>query len=418
MRKSRSDKYLPGIIYGGTVAGIFALSLCLAKPAFAADQVNQAIPAAPPVTGINTMPAGGLTGALGQAIDAASSSSTQTVNGAGTSQSIDYGPNLPRIDAGNSDDEESRKIAQAAAQPPPPAATFSTSGAPNSPVDLAPVKLLERTNSGFQPNQFQTNLLYKLPAKFFFYSSTENSLRFESNVLQTLHHNRGDMVYRALPNVTFGYALTKNTRVAANYFFLRDQYTRDNHFLSRNFNSFGLQVQHDIPLTERTTITTGFMGRQLLISRGPGQPLSDLLPSVQLTHRVGQKGVIYGGVLGQIRFRNTLGLFQEGDQFYSLGAMYRTARWFYLWDNTFITNFGDRRLRFGPNNQNMIMTLEADYQVSKKLPLVAFVRAQPIFNIGADEATGFAGFNMRIFGGLRVDLNKAPIFPVKVDQKK
>lgn len=379
-----------------------ALALTLSLPAQAQDAIAEAIPAATPVTGIYSLPSQNSAGVLGQAIDQASGTNAPT-----STSGSELASSLPRIDAdAPSQDEDSRKIAQAA--------TSSNTG--NSPVDLAPVKLPERSSPVFQTNNFKTGILYKLPARMFFYSSTENSLRYETNVLQTLHRNRSDMVYRVLPNVSVGYALTKTTRVSANYFFLRDQYTRDNHALSRNIHSIGLQFNQDIPINERTNITTGFMGRQLLLSRG--QPLSDLLPSVQITRRVGSNAVIYGGVLGQIRFRNTLGKFQEGDQFYSAGGMYRTPRWLFSWDNTLITNFGNRRLRFGPNNQNIIMTMEADYKVSPRLPLVAFVRAQPIFNIGANEATGFAGFNFRIFGGLRIDLNKSAIFPVNFNKRK
>lgn len=382
-----------------SVAAGIALSVALAHPAAAQEQmIAQAIPAMPP-TGIY---ARGPVGVLGKAIDEAASASSSD---SGTTSSGESA--APKVEAISAVDDDSRKIAQAASQ---------SSGETSSPVDLAPVKLLERTSPAFQASQFQTGLLYKLPAKMFFYSSTENSLRLETNVFQTLHRNRADMIYRVLPNVTVGYALTPRTRVSANYFFFRDQYTRDNHDLSRNIHSIGFQVQHDIPLGERTTLTTGFMSRQLLFSKG--QPWSDLLPSAQLTRRVGNSGVVYGGVLGQIRFRNTLGRFQEGDQFYSLGGMYRTRRWLFLWDNTFITNFGHRKIRMGPNNVNIIMTMEADYRISPRLPVVAFVRAQPIFNIGADQAPGFAGVNFRLFGGLRLDLNKAPVFPIKLDQAK
>ncbi len=395
MLNFRSDKYRRSLLCGLAAAPV-ALSFWLCRPASASEQIAQAIPSLPTMTGLYARPVS--SGELGQAIDRASSASSES-NKTVSGESI----SLPRIDAAQQD-SESKFIAQAASQNPS-----------DSPVDLAPVKLPERTSAVFGTDQFKTGLLYKLPARMFLYSTTENSLREETNVFQTLHHNKSDMIYRILPNVTLGYALTKTTRVSANYFFLRDQYTHDAHTLSRNIHSIGAQINQDIPINERTTITTGFMGRQLLLSRS--QPLSDLLPSVQLTRRVGAKGVVYGGVLGQIRFRNTLGKFQEGDQFYSLGGLYRTPRWLFLWDNTFITNFGNRRLRFGPDNANMIMTMEADYKISKKLPFVAFVRAQPIFNIGANQATGFAGFNFRIFGGIRLDLNKAAIFPVNLKKK-
>ncbi len=392
-----SDIYRRTLLCGFAAAPL-ALTLCLAKPASAADMIAQAIPSVPPSTGLYAKPSG----ALGQAIDQASAASTD--DNSNNSSSSTTATSLPRIDAAPQPDAESRFIAQAAAQ-----------NSSDSPVDLAPVKLPERTSAIFQTDQFKTGLLYKLPARMFIYSTTENSLREETNVFQTLHNNKSDMIYRVIPNVTVGYALTKTTRVSGNYFYLRDQYTHDAHTLSRNIHSFTGQINQDIPINEKTTLTAGMAGRQLLLSRS--QPLSDLLPSVNLTRRVGSNAVLYGGVLGQIRFRNTLGKFQEGDQFYTLGGIYRTPRWQFLWDNTFVTNFGNRRLRFGPNNANMIMTMEADYKISRKLPLVAFVRAQPIFNIGANEAIGFAGFNFRIFGGIRLDMNKSAVFPVNTKKK-
>jgi len=393
VQKTKSDKYSRYCLLGALALLPLAYSFGV-SPAAAAE-IAQAIPSVTPAGVYNQNSA---SGQLGEAIDKASQDSTAVIS--------ETAPiNLPRVDAisatGSVTDNESRMIAEASGATSPDSNT----------VDLAPVKLPERTTAVFQSNQFQTGLLYKLPARMFLLSTTENSLRLETNVFQTLHRNRADMVYRVLPNVTVGYALTKRTRVSANYFFLKDQYTRNAHTLSRNIHSIGVQLQHDFPLTEKTNLTAGIMGRQLLLSRS--QPLSDILPSVQLTHRVGNNGVIYGGVLGQIRFRNTLGKFQEGDQFYNFGGVYRTPRWQFLFDNTFITNFGNRRLRFGPNNQNWIMTLQADYKVSPKLPLIAFVRAEPIFNIGANQAIGFAGFNFRIMGGLRIDLAKAPVFPIK-----
>lgn len=310
---------------------------------------------------------------------------------------ISYKPNADAPQA----DDESKMIAQAAEGSPTSAA-----------VDLAPVKLPERTTAVGNFDQFKTGMLYKLPARMFLNATVENSLRLETNVFQTSRNYRQDMIYRVLPNVNIGYALTRRTRVFGNYFFLRDQYTRDAHTLSRNIHSFSINGSHDIPLNEKTTLTLNMAGRQLLLSRG--QPLSDLLPGFQLVRRVGSSAIIYGGVLGQIRFRNTLGKFQEGDQFYSVGGMYRTPRWLFLWDNTFITNFGNQRLRQGPNNQNFIMTLEANYKISPKLPVLAFFRAEPIFNTGGGSAPGFAGVNVRIYGGLKLEMNKPAIFPVKI----
>lgn len=302
-------------------------------------------------------------------------------------------------------DEDSKRIGQAISQ--------ATTNA--QPTDLAPVKLPERTTALSHFDEFKTSALYKLPSRMFLAATCENSIRLETNVYQTLRNHRSDLIYRPLPNATIGYALTKTTRISHNYFYFRDQYAHNNRNLSRNIHSIGFRIDQDLLLSRRTTATVSFFTRQLLLSRT--QPLSDLLPSISVVRRVGDRGAVYASVLGQIRFRNTLGRFQEGDQFYSLGGVYRTPRWTFLADHTLITNFGNRQLRGGPDNSIIILTYEAAYKIHPVLPVSAFVRAEPIFNMGANQAIGFAGFNFRIFGGLRVEVAKPPIFPVKIKRQ-
>jgi hypothetical protein len=285
------------------------------------------------------------------------------------------------------------------------------------PLDLTPVHLPERatTFNGF--DAFKTQSMYRLPARLFFDMSVENSLRFELNTFQTNRHYLSDMIYRVLPNITVGYALTKKTRVSANYFFLRDQYDKRNKQLSRNFQSVGARIDHDIKLSDRSTLTLGFMPRVLFInaSHAPAVVYNDLLPSATITRTV-RSGVVYGSFIGQLRFRDILSKFQEGDQFYSLGGVWRKGAYNLLADSTLITNFGNSNLRQGPNNQNIIMTFEAGRRIHPRLPITAFVRAQPIFNIGANHSPGYSGFNFRIFGGIRAELAKPAIFPIKLKQ--
>jgi len=281
------------------------------------------------------------------------------------------------------------------------------------PIDLTPVRLPERNNTFNGFDAFKTQSFYKLPARLFFNFNVENSLRFEANTFQTNRHYLSDMIYRVLPNIDLGYALTKNDRVALNYFFLRDQYDKRNKTLSRNIHSVGGNYNHDFHLSEKTTLTCGIMSRVLFIntSHAPGIVYNDILPSFFLTRRV-NNGVVYGSVTGQIRFRDIMAKFQEGDQFYSLGGAWRKNKWLYSADSTLVTNFGNSNLRQGPNNQNIILTFEGGRQLTPWL--TAFARAQPIFNIGANKSPGYAGFNFRIFGGLRAEVGKPPIFPLKL----
>jgi hypothetical protein len=286
------------------------------------------------------------------------------------------------------------------------------------PIDLTPVKLPERTSAFSGLDAYKASALYRLPARFFFNASVENSLRFEVNTFQTNRHYLSDMVYRVLPNVTMGYALDPKTRVSANYFFFRDQYTLRNNALSRNIHSIGGRIDRDIKINDRTNATLGFMPRVLFINtaNAPSILYNDLLPSVVVTRRVGQSGLIYGSIMGQTRWHGILSGFQEFDQFYSFGSVTRRGPWNFLFDTTLNTNFGSRRLRRGPNNQVIIMTMEAGRRINPRYPVTAFVRAEPIFNIGANHTPGYAGFNFRIYGGIRAEVAKPPIFPIKLKQ--
>lgn len=287
------------------------------------------------------------------------------------------------------------------------------------PIDLTPVRLPERPGTFNNFENFKAGALYKLPGRVYLNASVENSLRFEVNTFQTNRHYLSDMVYRILPNVTLGYALTKKTRVAANYFFFRDQYDLRDTRLSRNIHSVGGQIQHDFNISPKTTVTAGLFPRALFIStaNAPAVQFYDIIPSLAIQKRVKTASVIYGSVMGQIRFRDPFSNFQEGDQFYSFGGAGRFGKnlnWNYLLDTTLVTNFGNSNLRQGPNNQVIIVTGELGRRIHPRLPLTAFVRAEPIFNMGANKSPGYAGFNFRIFGGIRADIAKPAIFPVKL----
>lgn len=284
------------------------------------------------------------------------------------------------------------------------------------PIDLTPVRLPERVSTFNNFENFKAHALYRLPGRVFFNASVENSLRFELNTFQTDGPYLSDMIYRVLPNVNLGYALSKRTRVSANYFFFRDQYDKRDSSLSRNIHSVGGQLQHDVPINQKTQLTFTLFPRALFINtvNAPSVAFYDIIPSATISRRVGMSGVIYGSVLGQIRFRDPFSNFQEGDQFYSAGGVWRKGPWSYLFDTTLVTNFGNRRLRGGPNNQVIIITGEVGRRLNPRLPVTAFVRAEPIFNMGANGAPGFSGFNFRVFGGLRAEIAKPAIFPIKL----
>lgn len=282
--------------------------------------------------------------------------------------------------------------------------------------DLTPIRIPERGSAFNTFDSYKARLLYRLPARMYFSATVENSLRVETNVFQTSSNAKTDMIYRILPNVTMGYALTRRTRVGSNLFFLRDQYTENYRVLSRNIYSVGIRADHDIPINERTTLTGSLFTRELFFNlhNATPEPLLDLIPSATLVRRVGQRGIIYGSVLGQVRFTKFFDRFQEFDQFYSIGWVYRRSPWIVNFDTTFLTNFGNSNLRGGPNNQMFILTAEVARRLSRIVPVSAFVRVEPIFNMGGKSTPGFSGVNFRCFGGLRTELSKPAIFPIKL----
>ncbi len=297
----------------------------------------------------------------------------------------------------------------------------TTSPSPdNREFDLTPVSLPRRTPTFNRFEGFHSNMLYALPGRMFFSAVVDNSLRAETNVFQTKNHNRTDMVYRVLPNTVLGWALTRKTRVSANYFFLRDQYTKYQ-LLDRNFHSVCLKVEHDLYNQDGLTVTGGFLARALFANPDQFSDafFNDLLPSLTVTKQVGNHAVVYGSVVGQIRFREVLSQFQEGDQFYSVGTVYKKGPWQALGDFTLNNNFGNSNLRQGDNNQVIILTEEIARRLPylRKVPIDAYIRAQQIFNMGANNSPGYAGVNCRIFGGIRAYVSKPVVYPVKLAGK-
>ncbi|MCC7530475.1 MAG: hypothetical protein IT342_18265 [Candidatus Melainabacteria bacterium] len=284
--------------------------------------------------------------------------------------------------------------------------------------DLTPIKIPERGAAFSDFDTYKARMLYRLPARMFFSGTCENSLRLETNVFQTSRNPQADAVYRVLPNLTVGYALNRRTRVSSNFFFFRDQYASRDSILSRNIYSVGLRADRDYTINEKTTMTAGLFCRELFFNLSSSTPaLCDIIPSAVVVRRVGNHGAAYASVMGQVRFQKMLDRFQEFDQFYSVGYILRKSPWLFTTDCTFLTNFGNSNLRGGNNNQTFVLTGEIARQLHRNIPVAAFVRAEPIFNMGANSSPGLAGFNFRLYGGLRAEISKPAIFPTKLASK-
>lgn len=148
-------------------------------------------------------------------------------------------------------------------------------------LDLTPIRIPERGAAFSNFDSYKAKMLYKLPARMFFSGVCENSLRLETNVFQTSRNPQADLVYRVLPNLTVGYAVTRRTRVASNFFFFRDQYASKENVLSRNIYSVGLRADHDFTINDKTTMTASLFCRELFfnLQNASTPPLSDIIPS-------------------------------------------------------------------------------------------------------------------------------------------
>lgn len=112
-----------------------------------------------------------------------------------------------------------------------------------------------------------------------------------------------------------------------------------------------------------------------------------------------------------MRSRNLFqGATRELDPFYTIGALVRRGQWNFLATNTLVTNF--RQPPFhgsipAQGNVSMICDFELSHPVSNHLKgVVAFIRAEPVFNWSSHKVGGLSGTDFRLFGGVRMSLSK------------
>ena len=287
---------------------------------------------------------------------------------------------------------------------------------------------------------FQFRLWQKLPARLYFNGYVESTLRIETNPYQTpnkyeyLRHNypsaaqlakmtpaqiaaanQGlatvdsfDNVDRIFPNFTVGWALTPNTRVYSSGFMIRDTLFKNFH-LDTNIFSIGSGIQNTRYITKKGYIMTGFFMRELWETNI--HPVFDYIPSVSYYHQFTPAMLTYVSVLTQFRgkqFMNSVN--REIDPFYTFGSIYRRGRWMFINTCTFVQNF---RNQFGvnallpTNNYSFICDFEIDRQIFKAVPgLLAFVRAEPVYNMHSNDVVGLSGTDFRLYYGFRFTFAK------------
>jgi hypothetical protein len=312
----------------------------------------------------------------------------------------------------------------------------ATNGQISSAADLAPITLAQSTVPSLYPtdvthvgiqqaqetlNPGPTFYFYKkLPPRLWFNLSAETSQRYESNVFLKTSPHASDYVYRILPNITLGYEVFKRTSVYTNYFVLKDVFAVHNGLSFPTTQSLSLGLRHTLPTWHNTVTQFDLQARELWQSTNLRQ--FDYLPGVTVTKTLDNRTAVFLNLILQLRGGQPfVAPTREIDPFYTLGIVRSRGSWVFTAVGTLVTNF--RHPPFNDaippfSNNAIIADFEASHPVSRSIPnLVAFVRAEPIWNWHSHDEPGISGFDFRLFGGLRYTLVK-PTYHENIDKLK
>lgn len=273
------------------------------------------------------------------------------------------------------------------------------------PTDVTPIGL-GRERELLKPGP-TFYLLQKLPSRMWINGSVEVSQRGETNVFFTNSNKKADYVFRALPNLTVGYRILPRTSIYTNYFVLKDVFADHGRLSYPTTQSLAWGFRHEIPIRTRTNLQFDLQAREIWQASHFRQ--FDFLPGVTVTHVINPSTIAFGNIQLQLRGQSYFKApTREIDPFYTIGILHRRGPWTFSFVDTYVSNFRNGNAIPSQSNQAMIMQIEASRQISKKLPgLVAFTRAEPVFNWGSRGVPGISGFDFRIFGGLRYTFNKS-----------
>lgn len=291
-------------------------------------------------------------------------------------------------------------FAQSANSPGPP----PTAPPQFLPTDITPYTTRDR--NVFAPG-YRFKLFKFLPERLWFNVRAETSQRLDTNALFTARNGKADYAFRVLPNISVGYNILRNTSLYANYFAIKDVFARD--YSNINFpttQSLSWGIQHIVPLGKTTNLQFNAQARELWLTSHVR--FFDLLPGATLTKVVSPNSIVFFSTLLQLRgSQYFVPANREIDPFYTIGWTCQRGFWSFIATDTYVTNFRRHDSVPTTSNQSMIMDLEVNHPVSKRLPsLLAFVRAEPIWNFDSHRMPGISGFDFRLYGGLRFVLSK------------
>jgi hypothetical protein len=275
------------------------------------------------------------------------------------------------------------------------------------PTDVTPFTLSPNRNN-FNP-AYKFRLFQNLPERLWLDTSAEVSQRLDTNVFLTHGHYKGDYVFRVAPNVSVGYNVLKNTSVYANYFMIKDFFAYNTSLTFPTNQSLSIGVNHNHQFGDKTTLQLDFQAREIWQASHLHQ--FDFIPGATLTHVVTPNNIVFVSALLQLRGKDYMvAPTREIDPFYTVGYICRRGAWTFIANDTLITNF--RHPPFNDaippqSNVNMIADFEVNRPVVKQVPaLVAFARAEPVWNWKGMKAPGLSGFDFRLYGGLRISASK------------
>jgi hypothetical protein len=293
---------------------------------------------------------------------------------------------------------------------PAPAPAPPPEGNPNPgllPTDATPLIL-----SG--PRQFLSQeMRYKalrwLPERMWFNVVSETNQRLDTNIFQTYAHHKGDYVFRQQPNISLGYDFWKNTSIYTNWFLVKDVFAGTQHALNVPVTqSLAWGLRHDKQI-KRVSAQFDFQTRELWES--PHLQQADLLPAINLTLPISPHVTTFGSALLQMRSRHYMqGATQELDPFFSGGMVVRRGTWTFQATSTVVLNYRDPPFRHSnpeQGNKSFISDIEINHPVARGFNgLVAFMRAEPVYNWGGKKLPGLSGFDFRFYSGLRLAISK------------
>ncbi len=168
------------------------------------------------------------------------------------------------------------------------------------PTDVTPFTVTPQRNN-FSPG-YRFRLFQMLPERFWFTSSTEVSQRGDSNVLFTATHPQADYAFRALPSITAGYNVFKNTSIYTNYFAIKDTFATHSFLNGPTSQSLGFGIRHNKRIDERTDLQFDLQARELQQTSHLRQ--FDFLPGVTLTRMMKRNDMVFASALLQMRGGN------------------------------------------------------------------------------------------------------------------